>query len=103
MAQLTYRQMWAQVHDLYGKVHMLGSCEPMEVVSLWKRLLDPLDAAGMPFPNTLLSEDQIRVGLNNDEFTALYRWFHRHPQSPLFDYKAAADFVEEHFERAHFS
>ena len=100
---VSYPAMWNTIHERFDAGDILGCEHPMHVLSLWKRLLDPMDAAGMPFPRTMLTEEQIDAGLNNEQFTELYRWFYHHPTSDIFNYQAAADFIEKHFFREHFS
>ena len=71
---------------------------PMEILSLWKRCLDPFDAARIPFPSALTPE-QIKTGLSEKEATILYGWFFQrskiHPPHRI--YAEIADYIEDNF------
>jgi len=107
---MTYEVLWRNAHALYDMqperfdtVHLIAVLRPKEIYSLWKRLLDPYGAAKMPFPADLLSEDQITTDLTEQEFNVLYAWFRSCPKTEWFDPNVAAEFVEEHSVRPHFS
>jgi hypothetical protein len=108
----TYEIMWRSAHTIYDIApdrfqtdHLAEIMRPKEIYSLWKRLLDPFGAANMPFPDYMLSDDEIATDLTETEFNNLYAWLRALRRRPIhhFDPDAAAAFLEEHSARAHFS
>jgi len=108
----TYEIMWRNAHTIYDIAPerfqtdvLVEIMRPKEIYSLWKRLLDPFNAADMPFPSEMLSEEEITTDLTETEFNNLYAWLRRLRLRPMehFDPDDAAAFLEQHSVRPHFS
>ena len=89
----SYKHSWTNVHLAPTRRE-----NPMEMMSLWKRQIDPFGAAFMPFPANLLTSEQIKVGLTESVAIELYRWFcARRRLNSEINYGEIAEYVETHF------
>ena len=90
---LTYEEVWENALRFPLNIELENS---METLSIWKRQLDPNDAAAMPFPKELLTPAQIKAGIDEDGATNLYKWMNRR-SSDKNEYGQKAEYIEKHF------
>lgn len=91
--QLTYKDIWENALHFPLNIELENS---METLSIWKRQLDPNDAAFMPFPKELLTPEQIKAGINEDRAMHIYKWLNCRSSDEI-DFEQKAEYVETHF------